>query len=61
MRYRARRRRRGGEPGHLCELCHLEGEHGGRLRVRGTASHLEWWIGRTPALKIHGREVTRRR
>ncbi|MCA9610093.1 MAG: DUF222 domain-containing protein, partial [Myxococcales bacterium] len=41
----------------LCEFCHLDGEHGGRLRVRGTASKPEWWIGRTPVMHIEGREV----
>ena len=45
----------------LCEFCHLEGEHGGRLRVRGSASHLVWWIGRTPVLRVDGRQVTARR
>ncbi|MEZ4336466.1 MAG: HNH endonuclease signature motif containing protein [Sandaracinaceae bacterium] len=44
----------------LCEFCHLEGEHGGRLRVRGTASRPEWWIGRTPVMHVVGREVRRR-
>ena len=40
----------------LCEFCHLEGEHGGRLKVRGTASHLIWSFGRRPVLRVEGRE-----
>jgi hypothetical protein len=39
----------------LCEFCHLEGEHGGRLKVRGTASHLTWSFGRRPVLRVEGR------
>ncbi len=30
----------------LCTWCHLEGVHGGRLRVTGTAGQLEWELGR---------------
>jgi hypothetical protein len=30
----------------LCVWCHLEGVHGGRLRVTGTASDLKWELGR---------------
>ena len=38
-----------------CDFCHLEGEHGGRLKVRGTASELVWVLGRTPILRVEGR------
>ncbi|MCB9596622.1 MAG: hypothetical protein H6719_28115 [Sandaracinaceae bacterium] len=44
----------------LCEFCHLDGEHGGRLRVRGTASRPVWSIGRTPVMRVEGREVVLR-
>ncbi len=41
-----------------CPFCHLDGEHGGRLRVRGKApDELTWWIGRVPILRIRGREL----
>jgi len=30
----------------LCTWCHLEGVHGGRLHVTGTASNLKWNLGR---------------
>lgn len=39
----------------LCEFCHLEGEHGGRLKVRGTASALSWSFGRPTVLRVEGR------
>ncbi|MGE0792309.1 MAG: HNH endonuclease [Sandaracinaceae bacterium] len=41
----------------VCEFCHLEGEHGGRLKVRGTADRLHWWIGRDALLEVSGREL----
>ncbi len=39
-----------------CEVCHLDGEHGGRLRIRGHAPDLTWIIGRTPIMEVRGRE-----
>ncbi len=39
-----------------CSFCHLDGEHGGRLRIRGEAPDLTWIIGRTPIMEVHGRE-----
>ena len=40
-----------------CPWCHLEGVHGGRLRVSGEApGKLVWVIGRTPIMEVHGRE-----
>ncbi len=40
-----------------CSFCHIEGEHGGRLRVRGEAPDLlTWLIGRNPILEVRGRE-----
>ncbi|MGF1470072.1 MAG: HNH endonuclease, partial [Sandaracinaceae bacterium] len=53
----------GHEPENLCspcDFCHLEGEHGGRLKVRGTASEPHWWLGRVPVMEVKGREVLRR-
>ncbi|MBX3249806.1 MAG: hypothetical protein KF901_21695 [Myxococcales bacterium] len=42
-----------------CEFCHLEGLHGGRLRVHGRAPDLTWEIGREPVLVVEGRELRR--
>ncbi len=39
-----------------CPFCHLDGEHGGRLKVRGKAPDLTWLIGRTPIIEVRGRE-----
>ncbi len=49
----------GDEPSNLtspCERCHLDGEHGGRLRITGQAPDLTWCIGRTPIMEVRGRE-----
>ncbi|MBX3248527.1 MAG: hypothetical protein KF901_15225 [Myxococcales bacterium] len=57
VRYRAHRG--GDEPENLtspCDFCHLEGEHEGRLRIRGEAPNLRWEIGRTPIVIVEGRE-----
>jgi hypothetical protein len=35
-----------------CAFHHLFGEHAGRLKVRGTADRLTWWLGRQPILKV---------
>jgi len=42
----------------LCSFCHLEGQHGGRLRVRGDVGQETWSLGpiSTPLLVVHGRE-----
>ncbi|NOY91818.1 MAG: HNH endonuclease [Deltaproteobacteria bacterium] len=42
----------------LCSFCHLEGEHGGRLRVRGSAHDPTWTLGPSaaPVLVVRGRE-----
>jgi hypothetical protein len=41
-----------------CVWCHLHGIHGGRIRARGTASHIRWELGprSAPCLIVHGRE-----
>jgi hypothetical protein len=44
----------------LCAFCHLEGEHGGRLKVRPPASRPRWELGRrgrAPVMVVEGREV----
>jgi len=43
----------------LCSFCHLDGEHGGRLRVRGSASEPTWRLGppSAPLLVVHGRDL----
>ncbi len=49
----------GDEEGNLtspCDWCHLDGEHGGRLKVSGEAPELVWLIGRTPIMEVRGRE-----
>jgi len=42
----------------LCSFCHLDGEHGGRLRVRGRADDATWTLGptRAPVMVVRGRE-----
>jgi len=42
----------------LCSFCHLDGEHGGRLRVRGKAGDATWSLGPStaPLLVVRGRE-----
>ena len=41
----------------LCELCHLHGEHGGRLKVRGAASEPTFTFGgEHPIMVVVGRE-----
>ncbi|MGM0576368.1 MAG: hypothetical protein ACQEXJ_11615 [Myxococcota bacterium] len=40
--------------------CHLDGVHGGVLRVRGRAPRLTWRVGRDGALVVRGREVVKR-
>jgi hypothetical protein len=39
----------------LCVWCHLEGVHGGRLRVEPPASAMKWRIGRNAHTVVHGR------
>jgi hypothetical protein len=41
----------------LCAWCHLDGVHGSRISVAGTAPHLEWRIGEHTV--IAGRERQR--
>ena len=36
----------------LCTWCHLEGVHGGRLAVTGTAGNLEWTVGHVPRERL---------
>lgn len=40
----------------LCTRCHLDLVHSGRLRVVGSAPELTWVLGRTPVLRVDGRE-----
>lgn len=42
----------------LCTWCHLEGVHGGRLRVQPPASRMHWQIG-PGLLEVFGRELVR--
>jgi len=42
----------------LCTWCHLEGVHGGRIRVAPPASSMRWELG-GGFLRVHGREVMR--
>ncbi|MGM0575802.1 MAG: HNH endonuclease [Myxococcota bacterium] len=44
----------------LCSACHLDGVHGGVLRIRGRAPRLTRKVGREPVLVVRGREVVRR-
>lgn len=47
----------------LCTWCHLEGVHGGRIRVEPPASAMHWRIGAARSFEVRGRrkiEVGRR-
>ncbi len=39
-----------------CAFCHLEGEHGGRLKILPPGSNPTWLLGRTPVMRVQGRE-----
>ena len=41
-----------------CAFCHLEGEHGGRLKILPPGSNPTWILGRTPVMQVRGRERT---
>ena len=41
-----------------CAFCHLEGEHGGRLKILPPGSDPTWLLGRHPIMKIQNRERT---
>jgi hypothetical protein len=41
-----------------CAFCHLEGEHGGRLKILPPGSDPTWLLGRHPIIKVHHRERT---
>ncbi|MFZ1865857.1 MAG: HNH endonuclease signature motif containing protein [Polyangiales bacterium] len=41
-----------------CAFCHLEGEHGGRLKILPPGSDPTWILGRHPIMRIHRRERT---
>jgi hypothetical protein len=56
-------RARGGtdDPDNLtspCAFCHLEGEHGGRLKIDPPGSDPTWVLGRRPIMRVHRRERT---
>jgi len=41
-----------------CAFCHLEGEHGGRLKILPPGSDPTWLLGRHPLMRVHRRERT---
>jgi len=41
-----------------CAFCHLEGEHGGRLKILPPGSDPTWLLGRHPIIQVHRRERT---
>ena len=41
-----------------CAFCHLEGEHGGRLKILPPGSNPTWVLGRRPIMRVHRRERT---
>ena len=41
-----------------CAFCHLQGEHGGRLKILPPGSDPTWLLGRHPIIKVHRRERT---
>jgi hypothetical protein len=49
------------EPDNLtspCPFCHLQGEHGGRLKILPPGSDPTWVLGRRPIMRVHRREMT---
>ena len=40
-----------------CDFCHLEGEHGGRLRITGPASQPTYVLGNPQVMVVEGREL----
>ena len=40
-----------------CDFCHLDGEHGGRLRILPPASRPTFLLGNPPVLVVQGRRV----
>lgn len=48
-------------PGDLtspCAFCHLQGEHGGCLKILPPGSNPTWLLGRRPIMQVHRRERT---
>jgi hypothetical protein len=41
-----------------CAFCHLQGEHGGRLKILPPGSDPTWLLGRHPIIRVHHRERT---
>ncbi|MGD8318211.1 MAG: HNH endonuclease signature motif containing protein [Myxococcales bacterium] len=41
-----------------CAFCHLEGEHGGRLKILPPGDDPTWILGRHPIMRVHRRERT---
>ncbi|MEM7138471.1 MAG: HNH endonuclease [Myxococcota bacterium] len=41
-----------------CAFCHLEGEHGGRLKILPPGSNPTWLLGRKPIIRVEARERT---
>ena len=41
-----------------CAFCHLEGEHGGRLKILPPGDNPTWILGRRPIMRIYRRERT---
>ena len=41
-----------------CAFCHLEGEHGGRLKILPPGNNPTWLLGRRPIMRIQNRERT---
>ena len=41
-----------------CAFCHLEGEHGGRLKILPPGNNPTWLLGRHPIMRIKNRERT---
>ncbi len=41
-----------------CAFCHLEGEHGGRLKILPPGKNPTWLLGRHPIISVRNRERT---
>ena len=41
-----------------CAFCHLQGQHGGRLKILPPGNNPTWLLGRHPIIQVHRRERT---
>jgi hypothetical protein len=56
LRYRGNGKEEEGDTVGICDWCHLDGIHGGKLTAQGDAPALTWTIGEEPIMRVVGRE-----